>query len=212
MSNTFPEYPNALVTLNDAMRYASSRETYEIRKAHLYGGGVDGREIYLVALRGTDQSWDKNDVLGIPVCLRSFLAKPNIYFNKVKNAILTEVPEGASLVLVGHSLGGMILEQISADREINLKYSLVNLLTIGSPYVKVKSRICPFRRVADTFDFIPWLGFSVKANLISERPVYKNNGYFGNPLGAHTDSYRESDSWREYDCFGILNGGHAVVF
>ena len=211
MSTSFPDYPNALSTLNDAMRFTSTKETFEINKALLYSNDAKAREIYLVALRGTDQSWDKNDVLGIPVCLRSFLNLKNIYFEEVKKAIFDTVPCGSPLVLAGHSLGGMILEQISADKDINDNYLILNLLTIGSPYVKVKGRICPFHRVADKTDIIPWLGFSVAANLFTHKPVFKNNGYFGNPLGAHTDSYRDSESWREYDCFGIYKGGHVIV-
>lgn len=212
MSTSFPEYPNTLQTLNDAMRFTSTKETFGIDKALLYSKDAEAREVYVVSLRGTDQSWDKNDVLGIPVCLRSFLNLKNIYFEAVKKAIFDTVPNGSPLVLAGHSLGGMILQQISADREINEKYLILNLLTIGSPFVKVSGRICPFHRVADKADIIPWLGFSVKANLITHKPVFKNNGYFGNPLGAHTDSYRDSDSWREYDCFGIYKGGHTIVF
>lgn len=211
MPDPLPDYPDALHTLSDSMRFASSRASYEINKIMLFTPGCEAREVYLVALRGTDQSWDKNDVLSIPVCLRAFLNLDNIYFNEVKNAILNTVPRGASLVLVGHSLGGMILQQISADKETNEKYILLDLLNIGSPFVRTRGRKCPFRRFAESADIVPWLGFSVAANIITNRPVFKSNGYFGNLLGAHTDSYRSSAAWRDYDCFGIYKGGNVIV-
>lgn len=210
--NLLLDYPDALHTLNDAMHFAESRTTFEINKAMLISPGDEIRDVYLVALRGTDSSWDKNDVLSIPVCLRAFLNLKNIYFNKVKDAIFNTVPCGSSLVLVGHSMGGMILQQIAADKEINKKYLILNLLNIGSPYVITIGRTCPFRRVADRADIFPWLGFSAVANIFTHRPVYKNNGYFGNIEGAHTDSYRLSESWLDYDCFGIYKGGNVIAF
>jgi len=212
MNSSLPSYPEALNTLNDAMRFAASRDTFEIHKGTLYSGNGKSEEVYLVALRGTNQSFDKNDVLGIPVVMKAFFNKGNIYFDVVKKAILDTIPFGSSLILIGHSLGGMILQQISSDREIKARYTLLNLLNIGSPFVKVTGRECPFYRFADKADVIPWLGFSVKANLKTHKPVFKSNGYLGNPLGAHTDSYRQSESWMEYDCFGILRGGHTFVF
>lgn len=212
MPNQLPDYPDALHTLNDAMRFTESRTTFEINKAMLFTPGEEARDIYLVALRGTDESWDKNDVLGIPACLRAFLNLKNIYFNEVKDAIINTVPCGSSLVLVGHSFGGMVLQQISADKEINRKYILLNLLNIGSPFVRTFGRKCPLRRVADRADIFPWLGFSVVANIFTHRPVYKRNGYFGNIQGAHTDSYRTSEAWFDYDCFGIYKGGNVIAF
>lgn len=211
-STSLPAYPQALVSFNDAMRFAASRESFEIKKTVLLENGKESGTVYLVALRGTDSSFDRNDVLGIPVVLKSSLSMNNIYYDIVRKTILETVPEGSSIVLIGHSLGGMIAQQIAADSDINSKFSLINLLTIGSPFVKVKGRSCPLRRFADKADIIPWLFRSLKANLITEKPVFKSNGYFGKPILAHTDSYRESDSWRVYDCFGVLNGGHVLVF
>lgn len=207
----FPPYPATLRCLNDVMRFAASRETFEIHPAVLHTPGEPAREIYFVAMRGTNRSFDKNDVLGIHTCLMAFLSKPNIYFDKVKADMLASIPAGASVAMVGHSLGGMIAQQIVADRQMKETFSFINLLNIGSPYVPLEGRECPFRRFADKADIVPWLGRSIKANLVTEKPVFQSNGYFGKIVGAHTDSYRESDSWRVYDAFGELNGGRVIV-
>lgn len=208
----FPEFPDALKVLNDTMHFASSRESYEIKKVSLHTPGREVRAAYLVAMRGTDRSFDKTDVLGLPVCAKSALAKHNIYFELVKNAMLADIPEGADVLLAGHSLGGMVAQQLAADGDLNRKFNIINLVTIGSPFVPVTGRSCPLRRFADKADFIPWLGKSFKANLVTEKPVFKSNGYFGRVVAAHTDSYRLSDSWREYDSLGIINGGNVIVF
>ena len=141
----------------------------------------------------------------------AFRAKKNIYFDKVKKDMLAAIPAGASVVMTGHSLGGMVAQQIVADKQMKETFEFLNLLNIGSPFVPLEGRECPLRRFADRADIVPWLGRSFKANLKTEKPVFKSNGYFGKIVKAHTDSYRESASWRVYDAFGELNGGRIIV-
>lgn len=207
----FPPYPDSLRTLNDAMRLAASRDSFEIHPAEIRSASGGSESVYYVTMRGTNRSFDKNDVLGINTCLMAFLAKPNIYYDAVKKAMLEKIPAGSTVVMTGHSLGGMITQQIAADREIKEKFRFHSVVNIGSPFVPVEGRSCPLRRFADRADMIPWLGFSVKANLVTEKPVFKSNGYFGKVVAAHTDSYRESATWKHYDPLGILGGGHIIV-
>lgn len=207
----FPPYPATIRCLNDAMRFAASRENFEIHKSVLYTPGEPEKDIYFVAMRGTNRSFDKNDILGIHTCLMAFLSKPNIYFDKVKKDMLAKIPKGSAVVMTGHSLGGMIAQQIVADKGMKENFDFLNLLNIGSPFVPLEGRECPFHRFADKADIVPWLGRSIKANLKTQKPVFKSNGYFGKIIAAHTDSYRESDSWRVYDPFGELNGGRVIV-
>ncbi len=207
----FPPYPATLRSINDVMRFAASRENFEIHRAVLYSPGKAPEDVWFVALRGTNRSFDKTDILGINTCLMAFLSKPNIYFDLVKKTMLEKIPVGSKIAMAGHSLGGMIAQQITADPEMNGNYTFINLVNIGSPFVPLEGRICPLRRFADRADMVPWLGFSVRANLCTHKPVFKSNGYFGKIVKAHTDSYRESDSWRVYDAFGELNGGRIIV-
>lgn len=208
---SYPAYPATLRNVNEAMQFAASRETFEIHKAVLYAPGEDDKDVYLIALRGTDRSFDKTDVLGIHSCLMAFLSKPGIYFQTVKEEMLKVIPAGAYVVMIGHSLGGMIAQQIVADKELGDRCRFLNALNIGSPYVPVKSRACPLHRMAERADIVPWLGFSVRANLFKAKPVFKNDGYFGQIEKAHTDAYRNSASWNPYDVFGVLNGGRVLV-
>lgn len=211
-NNSLPAFPASLNTLNEAMSFASSRTTFEIKKARLYNDGKDEGEVYLVALRGTNRSFDRTDVLGLHVVLMSGLSKNNIYYEEVKKAMIDTIPEGAKAVLIGHSLGGMIAQQIGADADINAKYDVLDVVAIGSPFVKTEGRTCPLHRFADKADLVPWLGRAFKANFKTAKPVFISNGYFGRPVLAHTDSYRKSESWTVYDCFGELNGKHTIVF
>ena len=199
-----------LETLNDSMRFASSRRIFEIVCAELDENG-EKREIYLAAMRGTNRSRDPRDPLSLNTCLQAFMGKPSNYLYAVKRAMLATIPQGAPVALAGHSLGGMIAQQLAADETVNANFDLLNALAIGSPFVPVKGRVCPLRRFADKADFIPWLGFSIKANLKSAKPVFESNGYFGKPVLAHTDSYRNAPAWTRYDPFGEPEGGRRLT-
>lgn len=209
MENTTQER-TVLETLNDIMRFASSRRIFEIVRAELDENG-EKRDIYLVAMRGTNQSRNPRDPLSLNTCLQAFMGHLSNYLYAVKKAMLAEIPQGATVALVGHSLGGMIAQQLAADETVNATFHLLNALAIGSPFVPVKGRVCPLHRFADKADFIPWLGFSVKANLKTAKPVFESNGYLGKPVLAHTDSYRNAPSWMRYDPFGDPDGGRRLT-
>ena len=200
-----------LTNINDVYTFISTCDPYAIKKAVLRGCLTGDRNVYVVALRGTNRSFDKNDPLSIPVCFKAFASKENIYFSLVKNDILKTVPEGAELVFVGHSLGGMTCEILGADSELRKKYRILSVLTMGSPYVVGKGKLCPLHRMADKIDIIPAL-FS---------PALAFNSFMGNvtlefghkwniPIGPHCDSYMYADVWKKYDVFGVENGGRTL--
>lgn len=204
------KYRRYIFDLNDAMSFAESMTTFEINRAVLKSDR-DERDIYLVTLRGTNRSFDKNDPLSVPTCLKAFLAKTNNYFETVKERMLSDIPHGSSVVMIGHSLGGMIAQQAAADPEIKTAFELIAVLGIGSPYVPISGRECPLRRFADRGDPVPWLGFSVKANLLTAKPSFAANGYFGKPVLAHTESYRQQPYWKRFDALGVPFGNNSIA-
>lgn len=207
------EKKTVIKNINDAYTFVAGCAPYKICRAVLSSPDFPDMDVWLVALRGTNRSFDKTDPLGIPVCFKSFCASENIYFKLVKNAIKKEIPAGSNLVFTGHSLGGMICQQLGADKELKSAYNILNVLTFGSPYVVFRGKECPLHRMADRADVIPAL-FSLAsvANMLMGNVKYESAGYFFNPLGAHCDSYEKSEVWRKYDCFGIENGGRVLSF
>lgn len=200
-----------LPNLNKAMCYAAASETFRIVNAVLYNYGKKQGDVYLLALRGTDQSFDPNDVLSLPTCVKASAGKPNNYYEAVKNEMLNSIPKDSDVVIIGHSLGGMVAQQIVADEDIKNHCNILNLLTIGSPFVMIKGRTCPLHRIADRFDAIAGLSPAGIGNIfLGGGLIYENGGYFGRPVLAHTDSYRYSQKWFKYDCFGVKNGGHTL--
>lgn len=197
--------------VNEAYCFAAWCNPFEIFKAELSSSDSEKKAVYAIAMRGTDSSWDKENPLSIPVCLLAACARDNSYLRLMKKMISEYIPKGSDLVFIGHSLGGMISQQLGADEEIRNSYKILNILSIGSPYVVFAGKKCPLRRMATVSDVIPnafgLLGFF---NYFAGDVIHEDTGYFFNPLGAHCDSYEKEDAWKKYDCFGIENGGHSL--
>lgn len=201
-----------LNNLCDAMSYAAASETFRIRKGILYEYGTNAREVYCIFLRGTNQSMDPSDILSLPTCVKSSIGYKNNYIETVKKAVLDEVPLGSYIMLIGHSLGGMVAQQFIADKEMLKSYKLLNALTIGSPYVIGLSHGCPLHRVADRADVISMLSLPLLSNMLIGHIRTESGGYYFNVLGAHCDSYRHSSVWEDYDVFGVPNGKRTYEF
>ncbi len=198
--------------INDAYSFVSGCDPYKIRRAVLTIPDSPDMNVWMIALRGTNGSMDKKDPLGMPVCFRSACAKENIYFDLVKNAMLKEIPAGDNILFIGHSLGGMVSQQLAADDELKSTYRVLNVLTFGSPYVISKGKKCPLHRLAERADIIPHTCSAVLfANCFLGNVKHESGGYYFNFLGAHCDSYEKSPVWRDYDCFGNKNGGRTLI-
>ena len=171
------------------------------------------QEVWFVAVRGIDWLMRGSNNF-FSYLLVSFNVNSN-YFNFVKNAVLQYVPEGAKLVLAGHSLGGMIVQQLICAEELTEKYEIVNALTLGSPYVMVDAanREGRLMRMEDKYDTVP--KFSIAA-LFSPADynggIKRDSPYLGDPNGAHNNSYKRMDIWGAFDVLGTENGGAKLVF
>ncbi|MBR3780365.1 MAG: hypothetical protein IKK63_04095 [Clostridia bacterium] len=183
-----------------------------VRKASLYTAEKYVGKVYLIALRGSDFTWNKEDLNRTQNCLKSGFSFNTDYLEAVKNEAISKIPEGSFVVLIGHSLGGMIAQQFSADKEMKSRYNIINTLTMGSPFVITGKREGDLHRVADSGDAVPYLSPVLVANAFLGNYTYECCGYFGNPGGAHVDSYLYAEEWVEYDCFGVKNGTSKLVF
>lgn len=198
--------------INQAYSFVATCDPYKIRKAVLSIPECEDMKVWVIALRGTNGSWDKNDPLGMPVCLRSATARDNIFYSLVKDAIKKEIPAGDNILFIAHSLGGMVSQQLASDEELKSTYRILNVLTFGSPYVIFKGKKCPLHRMAETADIIPHTCSAVLfANCFLGNITHESAGYFFNFLGAHCDSYEKGEVWRKYDCYGIKNGGRVLT-
>ena len=187
----------------------------------IFDGGSGEVTVTPATLHVDDQDKDIYVAAAMGMCMKlkkannlpaSILAACNIktrYYRIVKAAITDNVPEGSTLLLLGHSLGGIIMQQIMCDPDITSAYDIYGAITIGSPYVMTKKsrREGTLTRFADTSDTVPKLGpgaiFSRKNH---KNAIREDGGYKGDSDGAHNRSYRDADVWGKYDALGILDG------
>lgn len=178
-------------------------------------------DVYFVTVKSLDRlSKGANNLLG---ALRLAFNKDCQYFNLTKKAIMEYVPAGASIVIAGHSMGGMVVQRIICDNELTASYAFLNALTFGSPCVvtdKAK-REGTLVRFEDADDIIP--KFSL-ARLLSPSDYHsavkrdcgfkQNRSYYEYPWTfldlAHNWGYYACPEWKAFDVLGV-EGGSAVL-
>ncbi len=170
-------------------------------------------DVYFVCFRGTGHTMDKAN--NLIACFLSAFNRDSGYLRLAKQYLNKYVPEGAKLVLSGHSLGGMIAQQLICTDEITERYEILNTLTYGSPYVVTSAahREGPLVRCVDKFDVIPKFSPAIFVTPSNYRnAVTIDGGYLGDPDGAHNLSYPRADLWGGYDVFGVKCGTASLTF
>lgn len=206
----FASAPNEITTAPDAFRYIKSGSTVTIRRGTLYQNNASVGEIYLIGLECANGSLNPNDIRGTLSCMRSCFSLNNRYVKEALRQIEAQVPSGARVALVGHSLGGMVAQQLAANKTMKSRYEIVATLAIGSPYIVTgPSKEGMIHRLADRADIVPGLSIAGFANIWAGNVSYESSGFVADK--AHHRSYADAACWLKYDCFGIRNGGYRIV-
>lgn len=161
------------------------------------------QEVYLIALSGTEMV--ENQSTGYLTDLKVGFNQNNPYLRNVVSIIKNRIPKDSKLILAGHSLGGMVAQQVAANKEIKNNYEVLNTVTFGSPLIS-GSREGTVKRLGDTSDVIPYL--SVTGEIVRQvGGLNRESGNYGvNAYAAHVESYLRSDVWGAYDVTGTKNG------
>ena len=169
------------------------------------------KTVYLVTHSGTELEFNQSTE-ALTDLFSGFNLK-SAYYRNVVNVISANVPKGSNLILAGHSLGGMIAQQVAADSTIKKNYNILNTVTFGSPLLSNGSREGTVRRLGDVSDIVPLL--SVQTVLSPIRALAglnrEDGGYSLKPVSAHTESYCREDVWGRYDVTGTKYGNAKLI-
>lgn len=170
------------------------------------------KDVYVVALSGTDTD-TKNQTTGYWTDLLVGFEFDNKYIKNVKKAIFANVPLGSNIVVTGHSLGGMVAQQVASDEAIKQNYNVLNTVTFGSPLINGFKREGTVKRLGDEKDVVPFLSLSTFTNVIWQSAGLnrEDGGYGLNVLAAHCESYNREDVWGKYDVTGTKNGNTTLT-
>jgi hypothetical protein len=110
---------------------------------------------YLILLSGTQFNWNQannliTDIYSSPGLL-------NEYFVDIEDAIYQYIPTGATLIIAGHSLGGMEAQNIAANPRIRTIYHVARVITYGSPQTVTDVPPTSYQRFATHPDPVPLL-------------------------------------------------------
>ncbi len=200
--------------------YSSAPEIYQLVRDGYNGGekgpisvvkgtlksGWSSKTVYLVTLSGTELVFNQSTE-AITDLLSGFnLQSP--YYRNVVSVITKNIPRGANLVLAGHSLGGMIAQQVSADASIKANYNVLNVVCFGSPLLAAGFREGTIRRLGDVSDPVPYLSGNLFVTpLRAVLGLNREDGhYYLTPITAHNSSYSRADLWGKYDVTGTKYG------
>ena len=205
--------------------YSSAPEIYQLVRDGYNGGekgpisvvkgtlksGWSSKTVYLVTLSGTELVFNQSTE-AITDLLSGFNLQSPYYYNVV-SVIQKNIPRGANLVLAGHSLGGMIAQQVSADPTVKANYNILNVVCFGSPLLAAGFREGTVRRLGDVSDPVPYLSGNlfvtpVRAVLGLNR---EDGHYYLTPITAHNSSYGRADLWGKYDVTGNKYGSATLT-
>ena len=182
-----------------------------ITEGTLYRGGKKCK-IYLVAMHGTETS-----AIGSSVdTYNDGLAgseQEGPYMREIMAAMKEVIPKDANVILAGHSLGGMVGQQIAADKAMQKRYNIINIITWGSPLIcggKVEGEL---HRLCDTGDLVPYMGSNVATEGLDaayDSTRHEEHWKEGTIFNTHPQSYGKASVWGKYDAVGV-KGGDAVL-
>ncbi len=173
-----------------------------ITKATLHQGEQTD-EVYLIALGGADLSVTQQNNYTAFFC--SAMSIPTLYLETVKNAALKTIPEGAKVILAGHSVGGTVAQQFAGDKEMRSRYEILNVLACGSPAVVLFQREGSLHRLADAMDPVAHLSLAGLVNFFYN-VSYENSKLLLELENPHAKSYYMESVWTGYDCLGVRGG------
>ena len=173
--------------------------------------GFSSKTVYLVTLSGTELVL--NQSTGVLTDLLSGFNLNNVYYANVVNIIKANVPRNANLILAGHSLGGMIAQQVAGNSEIKSRYNILNTVCFGSPLLAAGTREGTVRRLGDVSDPVPYLSGSLFNNTLwAIMGLNREDGGYGiRGITAHNQSYFRTDLWGRYDVTGTKYGGAKLI-
>ena len=158
-------------------------------------------EVYWIFLGGLEKV--KNQTTTMKESILSGFNLDNHYKKNVKKHILDNIPTGSTLIFSGHSLGGMVGQQLAADKDINTQYKISHIIGFGSPYVSTPKKEGSLVRFTDCNDIIGYMTFiNPLTYKHSENKIIRKKSSYYLQQPAHLWSYNDYSIWDEYDVIG----------
>lgn len=177
---------------------------------------VDGKscKVYLVTLTGLEVPTLTPQTTDIPTVGLAGSELPNDFARNVRKVLKANVPKGANIVFAGHSLGGMVAQQVAANESIQKRYNILSIVAYGSPIMFDGQIEGDLVRFADVNDPVPYLSAATFTNWQAQSgTLQKEDSGLGLDItfAAHRNSYFSEPTWGKYDVLGTKGGNAKLV-
>lgn len=170
--------------------YQQDTQTPETQKGPI-GITRIGTNRYLVTLAGTE--WQSGKFNNIGSAVRDEVIAGSSYQRHVSDVIRAHIPPGAEIVFAGHSLGGMVGQNLTNDPRYNLRgeYRITNVVTYGSPVTWFPADGVDYRMYEVRGDLVPGAAIVQLPGFIDmyRRGYYHiipSDRFYWNPFSYHS--------------------------
>lgn len=175
--------------------------------------GNEQCDIYLVTLTGLEVPTLTPQTTDVVTTSQAGLELSNDFERNLRRVMKEAIPKNANVVFAGHSLGGMVAQQIAADTSVQMRYNILNIVAYGSP-VMFKGQIeGTLKRMGDVNDPVPYLSAETFKDFeVQDGTLQKEDSGLGLDItfAAHRNSYFDEKTWGKYDVLGF-KGGDATI-
>ena len=175
--------------------------------------GKEQCDIYLVTLTGLEVPTLTQQTTDVVTTGQAGLELSNDFERNLRRVMKEAIPKNANVVFAGHSLGGMVAQQIAADTSVQKRYNILNIVAYGSP-VMFKGQIeGTLKRMGDVNDPVPYLSAETFKDFeVQDGTLQKEDSGLGLDItfAAHRNSYFDEKTWGKYDVLGF-KGGDATI-
>lgn len=172
-----------------------------------------GTKVYVVSLAGLDIfntiQGGYNGLLDTQLAGQDL---PGPYLARIEQVMKKQIPRGGNVFFYGHSLGGMVAQQLAAKKSIKDRYNICYTVCFASPIVGgYKDKEGKVVRFIEEGDAVPLSSTESQLEALglyqSDDTVVKGNYGWGlDLLNAHNQGYAIVDTFKGYDVIGQKKG------
>ena len=166
-------------------------------------------DVYLVTLTGLEVPTLTPQTTDIVTTGQAGLELSNDFERNVRRVMKKAIPKDANVIFAGHSLGGMVAQQVAANKTIQKRYKILNIVTYGAPVMFHGQIEGTLKRMGDVNDPVPYLSANTFTNWeVQDGTLQKEDSGLGLDItfAAHRNSYFSEKTWGKYDVLGFKSG------
>ena len=195
---------------------------------------LNGEPVTLLVLGGTFPA--KGQATGFKEDVLSAMEQSNDYLRNIvklfdaKNADGSPViPADKPVIVSGLSLGGMVAQQLLAQKDLMDRFDIHSIICFGAPLLAAEYRTPDTRvvRICDSADQVPYAGRPHLQDMLAQKlfnkqpselirqldqqEVIRRDGGYRTTMMAHSQSYIMNPCWKDLDVLGQVNGTNELV-